>query len=563
MNDDAEERKGRLPEKIALCLSGGGYRAAGFHLGTLDYLEHLGLLSKLTILSTVSGGTFVGAGYTISLVEKDPFSKFFDDCYTFLRDQVYMKNILPFLGTERPGQPGRRRNMIQAAAELYATTFLRNEKTGKPYLFETILDSDIPLVPIFNATCFWCGESFVFQKGQNAAGRVGTLQAHLSDEDARNIRLADITAASSCFPGGFEPLAFPHDFAWPGEVPALKQYHLFPTAHRFTPERIPETIPLMDGGVADNVGLTTLLLAIEQGEDDPDLIIASDVDRKLFDLYEDFPLKDKATSFLQKISRTATTIHSLHRYLGAVVVFLALTMIGQGVYTWQQFERGGFQWSSLFFYLVALLLSIVVGGGILWARRLFRSGLLGWFDDKMGEGEGRAWDIFKNLTLGQAVNMIKVRVSSVFAMTSNVFMRCISDLTYTMFRENPDYSSRFIEDRISFVKNINRNPYLKQSLPCEPSDGLLKVVDAIADMDSTLWWQKKYQLPCLLACGQISLCLSLFMHYYNPEETDPEILELLGRLREDWKKLNENPFYFLEERYPHLKPFPFPPDGKA
>jgi NTE family protein len=40
---------------IVLSLSGGGYRAAAFHLGTLEMLDELGLLGNLSVLSTVSG----------------------------------------------------------------------------------------------------------------------------------------------------------------------------------------------------------------------------------------------------------------------------------------------------------------------------------------------------------------------------------------------------------------------------------------------------------------------------------------------------------------------------
>jgi len=45
---------------IALCLSGGGYRAATYALGTLRMLDELNLLDGVKFLSTVSGGTFMG-----------------------------------------------------------------------------------------------------------------------------------------------------------------------------------------------------------------------------------------------------------------------------------------------------------------------------------------------------------------------------------------------------------------------------------------------------------------------------------------------------------------------
>ena len=42
---------------VALCLSGGGYRAMLFHLGALWRLNHAGLLRGLVRVSSVSGGS--------------------------------------------------------------------------------------------------------------------------------------------------------------------------------------------------------------------------------------------------------------------------------------------------------------------------------------------------------------------------------------------------------------------------------------------------------------------------------------------------------------------------
>ena len=60
-------------DKIGLALSGGGVRAVGFHLGTLDILERVkrddgkNLLGQVTMLSAVSGGSLVALGYALSL----------------------------------------------------------------------------------------------------------------------------------------------------------------------------------------------------------------------------------------------------------------------------------------------------------------------------------------------------------------------------------------------------------------------------------------------------------------------------------------------------------------
>ncbi|MFZ3224451.1 MAG: patatin-like phospholipase family protein, partial [Xanthobacteraceae bacterium] len=49
--------------KIGLALSGGGSRAIAFHLGCLRALNELGLLARVNVLSTVSGGSVIGAYY--------------------------------------------------------------------------------------------------------------------------------------------------------------------------------------------------------------------------------------------------------------------------------------------------------------------------------------------------------------------------------------------------------------------------------------------------------------------------------------------------------------------
>ena len=51
--------------KIGLALSGGGARAVAFHLGCLRALHQHGILSKVRVLSTVSGGSIIGAIYSM------------------------------------------------------------------------------------------------------------------------------------------------------------------------------------------------------------------------------------------------------------------------------------------------------------------------------------------------------------------------------------------------------------------------------------------------------------------------------------------------------------------
>ena len=69
-------RLGREPEnrrEVGLALSGGGSRAIAFHLGCLRALDDLGLLNRLQVISSVSGGSVISAMFAYS---NDSFAKF-------------------------------------------------------------------------------------------------------------------------------------------------------------------------------------------------------------------------------------------------------------------------------------------------------------------------------------------------------------------------------------------------------------------------------------------------------------------------------------------------------
>lgn len=50
-------------KKIGLALSGGGYRAAAYHIGTMRALHKLGILENIDVISSVSGGSITAAYY--------------------------------------------------------------------------------------------------------------------------------------------------------------------------------------------------------------------------------------------------------------------------------------------------------------------------------------------------------------------------------------------------------------------------------------------------------------------------------------------------------------------
>jgi NTE family protein len=78
-------------KKLGLSLSGGGYRATAFHLGTLNALQRLGLLDKVEVISTISGGSITGAYYCL---EKANYENFRASLYDGLLNKNVIKRVV-------------------------------------------------------------------------------------------------------------------------------------------------------------------------------------------------------------------------------------------------------------------------------------------------------------------------------------------------------------------------------------------------------------------------------------------------------------------------------------
>jgi NTE family protein len=77
--------------RTGLSLSGGGYRATAFHLGTLKKLYEMKILSKVDVLSTISGGSIAGAAYCSN---QGNFDSFYNSLYEGLQRKNVIRNVL-------------------------------------------------------------------------------------------------------------------------------------------------------------------------------------------------------------------------------------------------------------------------------------------------------------------------------------------------------------------------------------------------------------------------------------------------------------------------------------
>lgn len=79
-------------KKIGLALSGGGYRAAAYHIGTMRALHKLGILDKVDVISSVSGGSITAAYYALN--KRKGYEQFEKDFLKKLKHNVLWMAVL-------------------------------------------------------------------------------------------------------------------------------------------------------------------------------------------------------------------------------------------------------------------------------------------------------------------------------------------------------------------------------------------------------------------------------------------------------------------------------------
>ncbi len=231
---DADENP---EEGIALCLSGGGYRAMLFHLGSLMRLNEAGLLRKLIRISSVSGGSITSGTLALNWS-----SLKFDN-----------RGVARELDRVVDAVRGMARVTIDRGAIIGGILLpgTINERVSSAYdahLFGGATLQDIPLEVkgkrprfVINATNVQSGTLWRFSREYMADYRVGRVKLP-------KVRLADAVAASSAFP----PMLSPMRLKIKQEMEKLEGADL----HR--KPYISKAV-LSDGGVYDNLGLETAL----------------------------------------------------------------------------------------------------------------------------------------------------------------------------------------------------------------------------------------------------------------------------------------------------------------
>ena len=227
--DDATRE---LDPGIALCLSGGGYRAMLFHVGSLWRLYELGLLGQVKRISSVSGGSITAAmlGLRWQQLSFEP-GKIGQD---FVPQVVAPIRALA-------GRTLDASSIIEGVL-LPGTISDKIASAYAKYLYGRATLQDLPDAPRFviNATNIQSGALWRFEKPYMRDYRVGRVPNP-------QVSLAVAVAASSAFPPVLSPAILELDPASfdPGSGTDLQR------------EPFTSRVVLSDGGVYDNLGLET------------------------------------------------------------------------------------------------------------------------------------------------------------------------------------------------------------------------------------------------------------------------------------------------------------------
>lgn len=505
--------------EIALCLSGGGYRAAAFHLGVLSYLNRIQLLESVTILSTVSGGTLTGLSYAQSLKSETSFEEFYKKLYAFLRDVKLIQLSLADLGTASKTEL-HYKNVITSVADIYDRKLFSGERFGLFWNKTKIHLKDL----IFNSTEFRTGIDFRFQKSDSEQAKIGNHNIEISVYDAMPIRLGDIAAASSCFPAGFEPLAFPQDFQWPeNKIPVQLA------------ERFPKPLPLMDGGIYDNQGIEAALLAIERRkrkEKDFSLFIISDTDQKKPDIYR-YP---KGGQFSRL---TVSAVNIILLIFITLSLLSALTLVAGLV---NHVCGAGGWWTGLLKYGFPAVVLISLAAAIWWIRNKVKNE----FFARIPQVSYAGWDDIKRLTIDQLLDLVELRATSVVALTSSVFMKRIRSLIYGIVYRDEKFKDKRVSNLIYELngEKASRVSWLK------PSEEMQKVTQLASNEPTRLWFENEEEQKNLIACGQYTICYNLLdyvvrVYGTNSSKYPAWVKELFPKVKKNWEELRKNPKAYL------------------
>ena len=230
----------KLEPKIGLCLSGGGIRAAIFHLGALECLADWQLLEKVTAISTVSGGSLATAAIFGNTQGQWPTS------------EQFRQDILPALRALFTEVPLVSPSSIAWSVIRHLPALLTHRSMLLAHLLERNWNIKISLKDlaehpkwIINTTSYESGKNWRFSREYIGDWRFGRNYS-------ANTKVSIAAAASAAVPVGIGVMKY--------KVPLDGWYSISPSTSEPLKAIAPplNVVRLWDGGVYENLGIEPL-----------------------------------------------------------------------------------------------------------------------------------------------------------------------------------------------------------------------------------------------------------------------------------------------------------------
>lgn len=232
-NINASDRKGVL-KGMALCLSGGGYRAMLFHVGALWRINEAKLLPKLHRISSVSGGSIIAGVLGLNWDKLDFDKKGFGREF-----KKYVVEPIRALADITIDSSSVIKGMVMPDVTISDELALAYRR----HLFGNATLQNFPNRPRFviNATNVQSGALWRFMKPYMRDWRVGKIKTP-------DVPLAVAIAASSAFPPMLSPMVLNFD----------ESCYTPNSGYDLQCPPFTTRVMLTDGGVYDNLGLETV-----------------------------------------------------------------------------------------------------------------------------------------------------------------------------------------------------------------------------------------------------------------------------------------------------------------
>lgn len=242
--------------RVGLAISGGGFRATAFGLGSLRALNDRGLLPNLEVVSGISGGSLLAAMWAYGPESFDEF----DASVVALLESGLQAELL-----RRAVAP---RSVAQSMMSVVATLGRRERRhsrtdalvsalAARPFGAKLMSDATHNVDAVISATDMQTGNAVRFGSKFSASSKHGRI--------VNEVTVAEAVASSAAFPI---------------LLPALTRRFTF---ERPDGTRYAKSISMTDGGVYDNLGLSPLMpgrtSAFNAHVYDLDVVIAIDAGR--------------------------------------------------------------------------------------------------------------------------------------------------------------------------------------------------------------------------------------------------------------------------------------------